>query len=435
MASIIRDKNREGEFNGCRTIQFIDAEKRRKSIRLGKVTAKTADTIKVRVEAILQAKFAQLPLEPETASWIGKLEPALYDKLAGAGLLPKRERLGSALLGAFLDGYIASRIDVKGGTRTVYDQTRKYLLGYFSPQTPLASITVADASGFRRWLSAPKPEGKGLAENTVRKRCSVARQFFREAVEARQLSENPFGKMKGIAVGDNRARDYFLTREDASKVLAACPDNEWRLIFALSRYGGLRCPSEHLALTWTDIDWEQERITVRSPKTEHVAGHESRVIPLFSELREYLEAAFDAAPERSTYVIAEHRHPDLNLRTNLLRIIERAGLKPWPKLFQNLRATRATELASEFPGHVAAEWLGHSTKVASKHYWRVTDADFEKALEMCMQKCKQKPAERGGTDKHSKLATPVFPAVFCSLPSSAFALVGDEGLEPPTSTL
>ena len=57
----------------------------------------------------------------------------------------------------------------------------------------------------------------------------------------------------------------------------------------------------------------------------------------------------------------------------------KAGLKPWPKLFQNLRATRATELAAEFPAHVAAEWLGQSTMVAQNHCWRVTDADFEKA--------------------------------------------------------
>jgi len=45
-----------------------------------------------------------------------------------------------------------------------------------------------------------------------------------------------------------------------------------------------------------------------------------------------------------------------------------------------LRASRATELASEHPAHVAAAWLGHSTLVANKHYWQVTDADFAKAI-------------------------------------------------------
>lgn len=44
-----------------------------------------------------------------------------------------------------------------------------------------------------------------------------------------------------------------------------------------------------------------------------------------------------------------------------------------------MRASRATELAAEFPAHVAAAWLGHSTLIAQKHYWQVTDADFERA--------------------------------------------------------
>lgn len=41
---------------------------------------------------------------------------------------------------------------------------------------------------------------------------------------------------------------------------------------------------------------------------------------------------------------------------------------------------QATELAAEHPGHVAAAWLGHSTEVAQRHYWQVTDADFDRAI-------------------------------------------------------
>jgi hypothetical protein len=112
--------------------------------------------------------------------------------------------------------------------------------------------------------------------------------------------------------------------------------------------GGLRCPSEHLALTW-GVNWERERITVRSPKTARLSEE---------------------------HVIRRYRDSRVNLRTQVVWIIKRAGLTPWPKLFQNMRASRETELAREFPSHVAAEWLGHSALVAQKHYWRVTDEDF-----------------------------------------------------------
>lgn len=101
-------------------------------------------------------------------------------------------------------------------------------------------------------------------------------------------------------------------------------------------------------------------------------------MPLFPELRPHLEAVFDEAPEGTVYVVPRCRDATQNLRTTFAKIIHRAGLSPWPKLFQNLRASRATQLASEHPAHVAAAWLGHSTIVANKHYWQVTDADYDR---------------------------------------------------------
>jgi integrase len=75
-------------------------------------------------------------------------------------------------------------------------------------------------------------------------------------------------------------------------VIDACPDAQWKLIFALVRFGGLRCPTEVLSLAWDDVNWEHNRVRAPSPKTERYAGGESRLIPLFPELRPHLlEAA------------------------------------------------------------------------------------------------------------------------------------------------
>ena len=43
-----------------------------------------------------------------------------------------------------------------------------------------------------------------------------------------------------------------------------------------------------------------------------------------------------------------YRDANVNLRTQLTRIIQRAGLTPWPKLIHNLRSTQQTELAEQF---------------------------------------------------------------------------------------
>ena len=389
MASLSKDKS------GNRTIQFVAGDRKRRSIRLGKMPQKAAETIKAKVESLSAAAISQTSWDAETAAWVGKLESLLYDKLAKVGLLPVRAAAEKSTLGAFLEAYITGRSDVKGTTESNYRQTKRCLVEYFGAQKPLADVTSGDADEWRRWMVAGEVRADGavvrkkLGDNTVRRRCGFARQFFRAAMRKRLITENPFGEMKGVSIRSNRSRDYFLPREDAAKVLDACPDVQWQLLFALSRYGGLRCPSEHLALKWVDVDWVNGRMTVRSPKTEHHEGQEFRVIPIFPELRPHLEDAWELAkdvvlalaPEdrAKAHVITRYRDANSNLRTQLERIIAKAGLKPWPKLFQNLRATRATELAAEYPSHVAAEWLGHSTMVAQKHYWRVTDADFAKA--------------------------------------------------------
>ena len=75
----------------------------------------------------------------------------------------------------------------------------------------------------------------------------------------------------------------------------------------------------------------------------------------------------------------------------LLRFIRAAGLKPWAKLFQNMRSTRQTELSDHHPAKAVCQWMGNSLGVANKHYLQVTDEHFEKAIDFRVisegQKC------------------------------------------------
>ncbi len=376
------------ESNGRRTIQFVGKDRKRKSVRLGKCSLRQAEGVKERVEALNAAKISGQAVDSETARWLmTKVDVKLAEKLAKVGLIAPRQ---VATLGAFLADYVTSRADVKPGTRTNYGQVERDLVAFFGADKPLAEISRGDADAFRLHLL------KTLGDNTVRRRCGRAKQFFRAAVRKRLIAESPFDDMKAVSVRANRERDYFITREDAAKVLEACPDSQWRLLFALSRFGGLRCPSEHLALRWGDIDWAGGRMTVRSPKTEHNEGGESRIVPLFPELRPYLDEVYFAQEENpSEFVITKYRDANCNLRTQLKRILVRAGVKVWPKLFQNLRATRETELAADHPIHVVCEWIGNSRPVALKHYLRVTEGDFDKAGGM------QRAAESGAVTTES----------------------------------
>ncbi|MDP6601107.1 MAG: tyrosine-type recombinase/integrase, partial [Phycisphaerales bacterium] len=302
----------------------------------------------------------------------------LANRLADCGLIPRESRPDVPdMLGAFLSHYIAGRTDTKQGTRVMYRQVRRRLVAYFGEDRRLTDIAPGEAKQWRRHLLQT-----GLAENTVRRSCGMARQFLREAVELKAIPSNPFD-VPGlpVTVHGNPDRFHFVEPATIARVIEACPDAEWRLLVGLARYGGLRVPSEVVRLRWGDIDWAAERMTITSPKTEHHVGRGSRVMPIFRELRPLLADAFDAAPEGSEHVIQRYRSASQNLRTQLGKIIRRAGVEPWPRLWQNLRSSRETELADQFPIHVVTAWLGNSPKVALAHYLQVTDDHMRSATE------------------------------------------------------
>lgn len=207
---------------------------------------------------------------------------------------------------------------------------------------------------------------------------SSPRQFFKDAVEREILIKCPFAKIKG---GSQKipARQRFISREPVERAMDKAIDLEWKLIIAFSRYGGVRVPSEILALRWSDIDWKDNRIHIRASKTEHHVGREARDIPLFPELRPLLLQAKAEALAGAVYVITRYRSAASNLRTQFLRTLDAAGVEHWPRAFQNMRSTRQTELTETFPEHVVCAWMGNTEKVAKNHYVQVTPAHFRRS--------------------------------------------------------
>lgn len=66
---------------------------------------------------------------------------------------------------------------------------------------------------------------------------------------------------------------------------------------------------------------------ILASKTEHHEGKGTRVLPIFPELRPYLKAVFDAAEPGTVHVITRYRGENSNLRTQLERILAKAGVK------------------------------------------------------------------------------------------------------------
>lgn len=437
MASVVRQGN--GRF----LIQLSPGEHPdRPKVRLGKTTKRGADAACGHIEHLIRCRTSGGAPPQATAEWLANMPERLRARLERYGLVGPRARRDVPTLGAWLGTYFASRGDVKDSTATAWGHTKRCLLTYFGADKPLDAITPGDVDDFRIHLATREGhKGDGLADNTVRRRLGIAKQFFRAAVRREIIAGNPFDG-QSTQLRENAKRYHFVSRADTEAIIDACPDAEWRLVVALCRYGGLRCPSEVLRLRWGDVDWGSMRFTVHASKTEHHDGSGIRHVPIFPELHPHLRDAFEQAEDGAERVIGRYPEDTPNLRTELRRIIKRAGLTPWAKLFQNMRSSRETELAGEFPVHVAAKWIGNSVQVAAKHYLQVTDEHFDRAVQKAVQNPVQHPAathaQGGATEQRpngegASCGEMRGGAVHCK--SSSDKGMGATGLEPVTSSL
>lgn len=148
----------------------------------------------------------------------------------------------------------------------------------------------------------------------------------------------------------------YVMRDEYEKLLEQCPDREWRVILALARYGGLRCPSEVLRIRWTDIDWKGKGLHVRR-YTKITSG---RTVPLFPDIRKELEALFHAVKkEKNEFVVNQFAdRKTVNLVGRFHQMVRRAEISLIPRPFGSFRCSRASELMDKFGMFLTCNWLG-----------------------------------------------------------------------------
>ena len=399
-------------------------------LRLGRVNVKVAEKWKDKVEAIVGDKLAQRPHDADLSKWLGELDESMLKRLRAVGLADG-VGLSQTTLGVFLERF-AANMTTKQSTRTFYSHTRRNLKEHFSDGRLVRDIHAGDADGWRTWMV----EHEKLSPATVARRVIAARSIWKMAIRWKLASENPFC---GVKAGhqENESRKVFIPHDLIDKAIEAAPDTEWKLIISLARYGGLRIPSELFALRWGDVDWGRSCLVVHSSKTEHHEGRGVRNVPIFPQLRALLMAAFEQAEPGSEYVNTKHRLGALNLRQQFERIIERAGLTLWPRLFQNLRASRETELMREYDLATVCKWIGNSPAIAAKHYAMCVDldADFKRASKWeegaveAQQNAQQSAASSDGPGMTSDEATneKTLEKEGFVEPSRALAIAGETG--------
>ena len=377
MATLSSEKYKLKNGKTVSTYRIVIRRKNKRShtIRLGPVTKQQAEIARNRVNSLESAQKIGCAIDADTAAWLSRIEDGLYDKLVKAGLVPPRQRKEQVVLtlGQHLERYFGSRGRQKPSTVRNDARARNLLEKYFGKERTLDSITEGDADAYKRWLLDQFAQASASVD--LRR----ARQFLKAAVRSRLIAVNPFADLP-CGPQTNDARIFYVSREVIERIIAVCPDNDWRLIFALPRYGGVRFPSEVEDLKWSDIDWEHSRFSVHEKKVEHHPGRGVRVVAIFSELRPHLERAFRERLPGAIYVVPR-AHGGRNLRTHAIRLVKKAGVEVWPKIFVNLRGSRSDDLDRnpDVSGKAIDSWIGNSEKIRRRHYHGVRPEDWAAA--------------------------------------------------------
>ena len=370
MASVSTQKR-----TGLRRVIFHGLDGRRSAIHVGKVPMASAREIAGHVDHLVICRKSGTDCRRSTRDWLQRIRtdwPRLTNRLAELGLIASTVQADQPFAG-FVDQVIASRSDVKPNTLKLWRQSAEKIRLYFGNRM-IRSLTAKDGNDYLRWLGSPVEHGgAGHTASTPTKHLNIAKGFLNEAVDAEILVANPFQKVQGDRTV-NRKRRRFITAETIESVIKTTEDLELRAIIALSRWGGLRTPSEPFALQWGHIDWRRLRIVVPAVKTK------LRELPLFPELVPYLKALHDGSAPNIFVFPVLRQFSDANVRKQMTRLIRLAGVEVWPKLFQNIRSSRQTELEERFPRKTVCEWMGNSETVADQHYLQVLDEHYDRAV-------------------------------------------------------
>ncbi len=345
--------------------QFYIGEKRT-TIRFGAVTATAAKELEQHINHLIQSKKHGTSVRESTLAWLQSTDKQLLRKLHTLGLCKK---LVNPTVVEFVEEFMAGKKSrVAERTITAFKMVQSHLKEFF-PSHRLSEVDASDAKAFADWLLLKK----GLSQNTAGRRLGRVREIFNQAQELGLVNKNPF-KNRAVSVAVGAAAKTYVDVQAIQQVIDYCADFEWKLLFALARYVGVRVPSEIVDLQWTDVNWERNTILIRSPKTA-CKGKPARLVPILAEIAPILMTLQERQPTKSQFVFQRLRS-NTNLSTSAKRFVERAGLVSWDKFWNSLRASAETDLMDKLGIRRACQILGNTPRIAMANYALQKSSDF-----------------------------------------------------------
>ena len=286
----------------------------------------------------------------------------------------KAERVRLPMLQEHTNRYLDSiRPRYKKSSLTAIEHTIRYLHDHLKPNRRIDAITPEKADQFFAFLMKKK-----LADATLKHHLDNARAVFKSAMGTYpgHLRINPFAHIR-IKPEPGQGTWKYVSYADAMKAIEACTDQYtsrigWEVFIALQRFAGLR-KGEATVLQKRDVDLTQDPMIIKvdGSKTARSTGERYRIVPvLYPILGDFLVRAIGESNPADPYVVSSQVARGCGAqRTTILRILKRAGLKPWKPTFQVLRGSCEYDfLKLHLPEAVYTQAIGHSPEVSRRYY-------------------------------------------------------------------
>lgn len=337
---------------------------RRFSVWLGDVSPREAETAKRHIEAVIESQSLGTPMPGETQRWLSKVPDSLRRKLSP--VLGHARNVRDAI-----DSYLeeCERVHKASTVRSTRNSLEAFALHFGRSQ--MRSLVGEEID---RWI-----ELRNVSGNTAAKIAKHVKTFVTWSRKRGWVDDLRIATSSAVGVG---SKDYVEVKEFERLIKHFTGQPQMRCALALARWAGVRVPSEILTLTRSSVDFDSMRLHVIDSKRTMRASRGPpivRVLPLFPELVEYVEAIWFLSDSPTDSLL-----PDI-VEMGGAVFVERARVArdelgmSWPRLFSSVRATRETELITRFGLKAACEWVGNSPTVAVKHYELITRETWTEA--------------------------------------------------------
>lgn len=261
----------------------------------------------------------------EEAERLRAVKQAEFDRSPSTRVVVK-----NVTIGEFIDEFVRHRTGPRGQSLKARSlqasrQSLARFAAYVGTDRRLVDIDARDAAKFISSLRNQQPKHKKLSPSTINKFKEKLKAAFNVAIRPMcYINDNPFAGMRGDRVPDSPVR--YITAEEFSGLLDACDEMPherslwWRTFLMVAYTAGLR-RDEIVHLTWKDLDFEADTISVTSKTDDRDTiewmpkDYESRIIPVPPAMMALLA---------DMQAVAENGHSYVFLPADRLRLIKDA---------------------------------------------------------------------------------------------------------------